>query len=125
MSKQSSYRGACAVTRVFARGAVPALLFTAQIAGYMAGGFAAQTALQIAASSPALAQAAPSGAPSTAPSAASGALRDPGESHGVKLGLKAAEMTTDDWGDLACGSNGGPPRQPLDEWKDFGKCRLE
>jgi hypothetical protein len=51
--------------------------------------------------------------------------RDPGEIHGLKLGLKAAEMSTDTFGDLACGSNGGPPRQAIDDWADFGKCRPE
>jgi hypothetical protein len=51
--------------------------------------------------------------------------RDPGEIHGLKLGLKAAEMSTDNFGDLACGSNGGPPRQAIDDWSDFGKCRPE
>jgi|HubBroStandDraft_6_1064221.scaffolds.fasta_scaffold03478_3 hypothetical protein len=51
--------------------------------------------------------------------------RDPGEIHGLKLGLKAAEMSTDTFGDLACGSNGGPPRQAIDEWADFRKCRPE
>src|SRR6204780_165024 len=51
--------------------------------------------------------------------------RDPGEIHGLKLGLKAAEMSTDTFGDLACGSNGGPPRQPIDDWADFRKCRPE
>ena len=30
---------------------------------------------------------------------------DPGEIHGLKLGLKAAEMSEDTFGDLACGSN--------------------
>ena len=48
---------------------------------------------------------------------------DPGEIHGLKLGLKAAEMSTATWGDLACGSNGGPPRQMIDGWADFRKCR--
>jgi hypothetical protein len=51
--------------------------------------------------------------------------RDPGEIHGLKLGLKAEEMSTDTFGDLACGSNGGPPRQPIDAWSEFGKCRSE
>jgi hypothetical protein len=51
--------------------------------------------------------------------------RDPGEIHGMKLGLKASEMSTDTFGDLACGSNGGPPRQPLDNWAEFRKCRAE
>ncbi len=50
---------------------------------------------------------------------------DLGEVHGLKLGLNASSMTTDDWGELACGSNGGPPRQVLDTWTDFKKCRPE
>ncbi|HLK80075.1 MAG TPA: hypothetical protein VKT99_01085 [Xanthobacteraceae bacterium] len=51
--------------------------------------------------------------------------RDPGEIHGLKLGLKADEMSTDTFGDLACGSNGGPPRQAIDDWSEFRKCRPE
>jgi hypothetical protein len=51
--------------------------------------------------------------------------RDPGEIHGLKLGLKADAMSTDTFGDLACGSNGGPPRQALDDWSDFRKCLPE
>jgi hypothetical protein len=56
--------------------------------------------------------------------------RDPGkihagEVHGLKLGLKAQAMTLDGWGELACGSNGGPPRQKLGSWSDFGKCGPE
>ncbi len=50
---------------------------------------------------------------------------DPGEVRGLKLGLKAADMTLDGFGDLACGSNGGPPRQRIEEWSEFGKCRAE
>jgi len=50
---------------------------------------------------------------------------DPGELHGLKLGLKADTMTLDGFGELACGSNGGPPRQKLDDWTDFAKCRAE
>lgn len=50
---------------------------------------------------------------------------DPGEVHGLKLGLKAQSMTMDGWSELACGSNGGPPRQELDAWSDFGKCPPE
>jgi hypothetical protein len=51
--------------------------------------------------------------------------RDPGEIHGLRLGLKAGEMSTDTFGDLACGSNGGPPRQAIDDWAGFNKCRPE
>ena len=34
-------------------------------------------------------------------------------------------MTLDGFGDLACGSNGGPPRQKIEEWAEFRKCRAE
>jgi hypothetical protein len=51
--------------------------------------------------------------------------RDVGEIRGLKLGLKAQSMTLDGFGDLACGSNGGPPRQKIDDWSDFAKCRPE
>jgi hypothetical protein len=51
--------------------------------------------------------------------------RDPGEIHGLKLGLKADDMSTDTFGDLACGSNGGPPRQAIDDWSGFRNCRPE
>lgn len=50
---------------------------------------------------------------------------DPGEIHGLKLGLKAAAMTLDGWGELACGSNGGPARQKLGGWSEFKKCAPE
>lgn len=53
------------------------------------------------------------------------AQSDPGEIHGLKLGLHAQAMTLDGWGQLACGSDGGPPRQELDAWPDFKKCRPE
>jgi hypothetical protein len=50
---------------------------------------------------------------------------DSGEIHGLKLGLQAQTMTLDGWGQLACGSDGGPPRQELDAWSDFKKCQPE
>jgi len=50
---------------------------------------------------------------------------DPGEIHGLRLGLKAPSMTMDGFGELACGSNGGPPRQRIDDWTAFGKCPAE
>ena len=50
---------------------------------------------------------------------------DEGEIHGLKLGLHAQAMTLDGWGELACGSNGGPPRQELRTWSDFNACRPE
>ncbi len=51
--------------------------------------------------------------------------QDAGEVHGLKLGLEATAMTLEGWGELACGSNGGPPRQRLDRWADFRKCQPE
>jgi hypothetical protein len=51
--------------------------------------------------------------------------REEGEIHGLKLGMNAQSMTMDDWGELACGSNGGPPRQELEAWSDFKTCRPE
>jgi hypothetical protein len=50
---------------------------------------------------------------------------DPGEIRGLKLGLMAKSMTLTGFGDLACGSNGGPPRQKIEEWSEFAKCRPE
>lgn len=50
---------------------------------------------------------------------------DPGEIHGLKLGLDARRMSTDGFGEFACGSNGGPPRAKLDGFADFAKCRAE
>jgi hypothetical protein len=50
---------------------------------------------------------------------------DAGEIRGLKLGLAAQSMPLRGFGDLACGSNGGPPRQKIDEWTEFGKCRPE
>jgi hypothetical protein len=57
-----------------------------------------------------------------ATSAQAQARPDPGEVHGLKLGLQARSMPLDGFGELACGSNGGPSRQKLEEWADFGKC---
>src|SRR5262252_4312287 len=50
---------------------------------------------------------------------------DPGEIHGLKLGLDARRMSADGFGEFACGSNGGPPRQKLDGFVDFARCRAE
>ena len=61
------------------------------------------------------------------PSAPASAQRraDPGELRGLKLGQNAQTMSTDGFGDFACGSNGGPPRQRLDDWTGFAKCPPE
>ena len=61
----------------------------------------------------------------TAGAAAAQAKPDPGEIHGLKLGLDARRMSLDGFGELACGSNGGPPRATLDGFADFVKCRPE
>jgi hypothetical protein len=50
---------------------------------------------------------------------------DQGELRGLKLGLDAKTMSTDRWGEFACGSNGGPPRQKIADWSEFAKCRAE
>ena len=43
----------------------------------------------------------------------------------LKLGTSAAALPNNDFIDYACGSNGGPPQQPLSGWSDYGKCPLE
>jgi hypothetical protein len=53
------------------------------------------------------------------------ARAEPGEIRGLRLQLNAQSMTLDGFGELACGSNGGPPRQRLDHWSQFGKCQPE
>jgi len=37
----------------------------------------------------------------------------------------AAQPTSAEFRGLACGSNGGPPRAPLDGWSDYKKCPAE
>jgi hypothetical protein len=36
-----------------------------------------------------------------------------------------AEKLPDEFVDLACGTNGGPPSAPLNAWSDFRRCRAE
>ena len=48
-----------------------------------------------------------------------------GEIRGLTLGLEARSMRLDGFVEFACGSNGGPPRQRLEVWADYGKCRPE
>jgi hypothetical protein len=50
---------------------------------------------------------------------------DQGELRGLKLGLDAGTMTTEGFGEFACGSNGGPPRARIADWSEFAKCRAE
>ncbi len=58
-------------------------------------------------------------------SAARAQPADQGELRGLKLGQRAAEMAVDKFGEFACGSNGGAPREPLTGWGDYAKCRPE
>jgi hypothetical protein len=43
----------------------------------------------------------------------------------LKLGTPASALPRGDFIDYACGSNGGPPQQPLSGWSDYGKCPPE
>jgi hypothetical protein len=43
----------------------------------------------------------------------------------LKLGTPASALPQDAFDDYACGSNGGPPQQPLAGWSDYGKCPAE
>jgi hypothetical protein len=43
----------------------------------------------------------------------------------LRLGTPAAALPRDSFIDYACGSNGGPPQQPLSGWADYGKCPPE
>ena len=43
----------------------------------------------------------------------------------LKLGTPASELPSNDFIDYACGSNGGPPQEPLAGWADYGKCKPE
>jgi hypothetical protein len=43
----------------------------------------------------------------------------------LKLGTPAAALPRDAFIDYACGSNGGPPQQPLAGWSDYDKCPPE
>jgi hypothetical protein len=50
---------------------------------------------------------------------------DAGEIRGLRLGLEARSVPTRGFGEFACGSNGGPPRQRLEDWSEFTRCRPE
>jgi hypothetical protein len=42
----------------------------------------------------------------------------------LRLGTPADQLP-DEFVDLACGTNGGPPSLPLNGWTDFRRCRSE
>jgi hypothetical protein len=50
---------------------------------------------------------------------------DVGEIRGLKLGMKAGDIAEEPFGEFACGGNGGAPRQKIDGWTEFKKCRTE
>jgi hypothetical protein len=43
----------------------------------------------------------------------------------LKLGTPASALPNNDFIDYACGSNGGPPQEPLAGWSDYNKCKPE
>ena len=43
----------------------------------------------------------------------------------LKLGTPAAALPNNEFIDYACGSDGGPPQQPLAGWVDYAKCPAE
>ena len=43
----------------------------------------------------------------------------------LKLGTPASTLPNNDFIDYACGSNGGPPQEPLAGWSDYNKCKPE
>ena len=43
----------------------------------------------------------------------------------LKLGTPASKLLNKDFIDYACGSNGGPPQEPLAGWSDYNKCKPE
>ena len=43
----------------------------------------------------------------------------------LKLGMPASALPNNDFIDYACGSNGGPPQEPLAGWYDYNKCKPE
>lgn len=48
-----------------------------------------------------------------------------GEIRDLKLGVSAADMPQEGYYQFACGSNGGPPLQPIEGWQDFAACPPE
>jgi hypothetical protein len=48
-----------------------------------------------------------------------------GDIWSLRLGTSAAALPNNDFIDYACGSDGGPPQQPLSGWSDYGKCPPE
>ena len=43
----------------------------------------------------------------------------------LKLGTPASQLPNNDFINYACGSNGGPPQEPLAGWSDYNKCKPE
>jgi hypothetical protein len=55
---------------------------------------------------------------------ASGAAEDPqdGDLRDLRVGMSVAELPTEGYVDLACGSDGGAPGVPLPTWAAFERC---
>lgn len=43
----------------------------------------------------------------------------------LELGALAADLPVEGFMHFACGSNGGPPGRPLNDWRDYAACRPE
>jgi hypothetical protein len=43
----------------------------------------------------------------------------------LPLGAKVADLPVAEFMDYACGTNGGPPGRPLEDWSEFARCRPE
>lgn len=55
-------------------------------------------------------------------------LRNPedvGEIRGLRLGQNIPDMDSEPFGEFACGSNGGAPRQKIGGFGDYMRCRAE
>jgi hypothetical protein len=55
---------------------------------------------------------------------AAGAAEDPqdGDLRDLRVGMSVAELPTEGYVDLACGSDGGAPGMPLASWVEFERC---
>ncbi len=59
------------------------------------------------------------------PPGAAAAVRVPGDLRDIRIGANATEIPTAGYYKFACGSNGGPPLNPLQDWSEFKKCLVE
>lgn len=59
------------------------------------------------------------------PASMGSAQQNDGDIRGLSVGMHVADMPADGYVHFACGSNGGPPLRPLDDWRDFALCPAE